>query len=87
MPWPIRIDAQLCGVSLETCWMSRAQNAKPKPHRGYSALEKNSEANKVARPKFDTESFPNAVVPEGVDELILREGIGQMEMSTFCGRS
>ena len=90
MPWTIRIDAHLCGVLLEACWMPRTQNAKLKPHRGYSALEKNSEANTVARPKFDTESFPNAVVPEGVDDLILREGeecIGQMGMSTFCGRT
>ena len=38
-------------------------------------LEKNSEAIKVVRPKFDKESFPNAVIlREGVDELTLREG-------------
>ena len=31
--------------------------------------EKTSEAIKVVRPKFDEESFPNAAIREGVDEL------------------
>ena len=63
-------------------------------------VEKHSEAITVARHKFDTESFPNAVIREGVNELTFREGEegmqrsiintaqrgGRQMVTTTCGR-
>ena len=37
-------------------------------------LEKNLEALKVVRPKFNQESFPSAIIEEGVGAWMLREG-------------
>ena len=37
-------------------------------------LEKNLEAIKVVRPKFNQEIFPSAIIKEGVGEWMLREG-------------
>ena len=48
-------------------------------------MEKNSEAIKVVRPTFDKVSFPNAVIPEGVDGLTLRTGEEGIRRSFIIG--